>query len=138
MVILSAAWSDVASKPVHWPTCIVMSPSLHYVCIDAKERLYFLRSEIPRPVQTGPGLVKKLHDRNIPITLPIQTDLIKIVRTDLRPAPVQPRAAQRRGTEPSRLPGRDSSPTRGSCWPQHRDLTHSQALAAGSHSSPAA
>jgi hypothetical protein len=55
----------------------------------AKERLYFLRSEIPRLVQTGTGLVKKLQDRYIPITSPVQTDLIKIVRTELRPPPVE-------------------------------------------------
>ena len=57
----------------------------------AKESLYFLRSEIPSLDQLSPGLVKRFRGRYIPITSPLQTDLITIVRTELRPGPVRKR-----------------------------------------------
>lgn len=61
-------------------------------CIDhgAKERLYFLRVPFPRIDDTAPGFVKPTRERYIPITSPVQTDLIVIARTQLRPEPITP------------------------------------------------
>jgi len=59
-------------------------------CIEhgAKERLYFLRVPFPRIDDTAPGFVKPTRERYIPITSPVQTDLIVIARSQLRPAPI--------------------------------------------------
>jgi hypothetical protein len=56
-----------------------------------KERLYFLRVPFPRIDQHAPGPVKTQRHRFVPITSPAQTDLLAIVRTELRPEPVPPR-----------------------------------------------
>ena len=58
----------------------------------ASERLYFLRVKLPRIVDRSQGLVKPVRVRYVPINSPLQTDLIELVRTQLRPPPVLPRA----------------------------------------------
>ena len=55
------------------------------------ERLYFLRVPFPRVDDHTPGMVKGRRHRFVPITSPVQTDFIAIVRNDLRPGPIQPR-----------------------------------------------
>ncbi|CUR58163.1 conserved hypothetical protein [metagenome] len=61
-------------------------------CIEhgAKERLYFLRVPFPRIDENAPGFVKRTRERYTPITSPVQTDLIVIARSQLRPAPITP------------------------------------------------
>lgn len=57
-----------------------------------KERLYFLRVPFPRVDEQAPGMVKGRCHRFVPISSPVQTDLIVIVRNELRPEPVRVRA----------------------------------------------
>lgn len=57
----------------------------------ATERLYFLRVRVPRLVEEPEGLVKPVRVRHVPINSPVQTDLIGIARTELRPPPLPPR-----------------------------------------------
>jgi hypothetical protein len=56
-----------------------------------KERLYFLRVPFPRIDDQAPGMIKGPRHRFVPITSPVQTDLISIVRNYLRPAPIEVR-----------------------------------------------
>lgn len=56
------------------------------------ERLYFLRVKLPRIVDQTEGLVQPVRTRYVPIDSPVQTDLLKIVRSQLRPPPEPPRA----------------------------------------------
>ena len=55
------------------------------------ERLYFLRVKLPRVTNESVGLVNVQRARYVPINSPIQSDLIDVVRTRLRPPPIQPR-----------------------------------------------
>ncbi|MEJ7702173.1 MAG: hypothetical protein WKF47_00120 [Geodermatophilaceae bacterium] len=55
------------------------------------ERLYFLRVKLHRVVDASAGLIKPVRERYVPINSPVQTDLLAIVRTQLRPPPVAPR-----------------------------------------------
>ena len=55
------------------------------------ERLYFLRVKLPRIVEQSAGLVQPQRVRYAPINSPAQSDLIEIVRNQLRPPPIQPR-----------------------------------------------
>ena len=66
-----------------------------------KERLYFLRVPFPRVDDRSPGMVKGLRHRYVPITSPVQTDVLSIVRYELRPAPIKP--APPMGAAQSRL-----------------------------------
>jgi hypothetical protein len=61
------------------------------------ERLYFLRVKLPRVVDQADGLVQPLRTRYVPINYPVQTDLLRIVRTQLRPPPERPRAPKGAG-----------------------------------------
>jgi len=54
-----------------------------------RERLYFLRVPIARIDDHSPGPVKGQRQRYAPITSPAQTDLIAIVRNELRPGPIR-------------------------------------------------
>lgn len=55
------------------------------------ERLYFMRVKVPRVVDQAEGLVQPVRTRYVPINSPVQSDLINIVRTQLRPPPIPPR-----------------------------------------------
>lgn len=61
----------------------------------ARERLYFLRLPFPRIDDRAPELVEPMRARSIPITSPLQTDLITIARNRLRPEPNSPRPPNR-------------------------------------------
>jgi hypothetical protein len=54
------------------------------------ERLYFLRVELPRLSNEATGMVHRVRQRCVPITSQIQTDLLRLARDELRPAPSQP------------------------------------------------
>jgi hypothetical protein len=54
-----------------------------------RERLYFLRVAIARLDDLSAGLVKGRRQRYVPITSPVQSDLIAIARNELRPEPIQ-------------------------------------------------
>ena len=56
------------------------------------ERLYFLRVRLPRLVDQSEGLVQQIRVRYVPIDSPVQTDLLDVARSRLRPPPEQPRA----------------------------------------------
>jgi hypothetical protein len=87
-------------------------------CIEhgAKERLYFLRVPFPRIHDTAPRFVKPTRERYIPVTSPVQTNLIVLARTQLRPAPSTPRppkgAAQSRAEFEAAITHRP-----GNSWP---------------------
>ena len=70
-----------------------------------KERLYFVRVPFPRVDDHTPGMVKGRRQRFVPITSPVQTDLIAIVRNDLRPEPARLLTTEGRRPEPRRLRG---------------------------------
>ena len=53
----------------------------------ARERLYFVRSRVPRLVDNDGQLIHRVRERFMPITSPIQTDLMRLVREQLRPTP---------------------------------------------------
>ncbi len=57
----------------------------------ASERLYALRVGLPRVIDTSEGPIKPVRERYVPINSPVQTDLLAMVRTQLRPPPVAPR-----------------------------------------------
>jgi hypothetical protein len=56
------------------------------------ERLYFASVKVPRIVGGTGELVSPARERYVPITSPIQSDLISITRHRLRPPPVAPAA----------------------------------------------
>jgi hypothetical protein len=64
------------------------------------ERLYLLRVKVPRLSNDATGMIRRVRQRYVPITSQIQTDLLRLARDELRPAPSQPtpppRAAQSR------------------------------------------
>ncbi len=64
------------------------------------ERLYFLRVKLPRVTDRSVGLVHPQRVRYAPLSPPIGPDLVDLVRSRLRPSPIQPRpptgARQRR------------------------------------------
>ena len=64
---------------------------LVYAAVEhgVRERLYFLRVPIARIDDHSPGPVKGQRQRYAPITSPAQTDLIAIVRNELRPRPIR-------------------------------------------------
>ena len=49
------------------------------------ERLYFISVKVPRIVDGADHMVSPVRERYVPITSPVQTDLLAIVRHDLRP-----------------------------------------------------
>jgi hypothetical protein len=71
------------------------------VAHGVKERLYFLRVPFPRVDDVSPGMVRGPRHRYVPITSPVQTDMLAIVRQDLRPAPIKPTAPK--GAAQSRI-----------------------------------
>jgi hypothetical protein len=56
----------------------------------ARERLYFLRVMLPRVVDEPEHLIKPVRERYVPISSPVQTALLDIVRNQLRPPPTAP------------------------------------------------
>ena len=66
----------------------------------ANERLYFLRVKLPRVVDQAEGLIKPVRERYVAITSAVQTDLLAIVHTQLRPPPT--RSAPQVGAAQSR------------------------------------
>jgi len=58
----------------------------------AAQRLYFLRVKLPRVVDEAESLVQPVRTRYVPIDSPVQTELLRIVRCELRPPAERPRA----------------------------------------------
>jgi hypothetical protein len=56
----------------------------------ARERLYFVSAKVPYIVANDGQITHRLRERFMPITSPVQTDLIRMVREDLRPPPIEP------------------------------------------------
>jgi len=54
-----------------------------------KERLYFQRVAVPGMTSYNGELINVLRPKYLPITAPVQTELLAIVRRELRPVPVQ-------------------------------------------------
>jgi hypothetical protein len=54
------------------------------------ERLFFLRVKVPRLSNEATGMVRRVRHRYVPITSQVQTDLLRLARDELRPAPLQP------------------------------------------------
>jgi hypothetical protein len=54
------------------------------------ERLYFLRVKVPRLSNEATGMIRRVRQRYAPITSQVQTDLLRLARDQLRPAPMQP------------------------------------------------
>ncbi|CUR54283.1 hypothetical protein [Nocardioides sp.] len=52
-----------------------------------RERLYVHRVRLPRVIHQSEGLIKSVRERYVPITAPIQTDLVNVVKSQLRPPP---------------------------------------------------
>ena len=79
-----------------------------------KERLYFLRVNVPGLDDQEGILVRVTRQKYIPITSPVQTDLISIVRHELRPRPISLRppkgAAQSRADFEAALNHRPGEP----------------------------
>ena len=67
----------------------------------ARERLYFVRARVPRIVCDDGLITHRVRERFAPITAPIQTDLIRLVRERLRPPPTA--ASSPSGASDSRL-----------------------------------
>ena len=53
----------------------------------AHERLYFIRCQVPRVVERDGQITHRVRERFMPITSPVQTDLIRLVREQLCPKP---------------------------------------------------
>lgn len=70
------------------------------------ERLYFVSVKVPRIVDESSHLVNPVRERYVPITSPIQTDLLEIARLGLRPPRVGPAAPA--GAQESREALRES------------------------------
>jgi hypothetical protein len=54
------------------------------------ERLYYLRVSVPRLSDDATGMVRRVRQRYVPISSQVQTDLLRLARDELRPAPLQP------------------------------------------------
>lgn len=65
------------------------------------ERLYFQRISVPSLNEHSGELVRVTRQKYVPVTSPVQTDLLAIVRGDLRPTPVQRKTPK--GNAQSRL-----------------------------------
>jgi hypothetical protein len=70
------------------------------------ERLYFVSVKAPRIVDGTGYIVSPARERYVPINSPVQTDLLDIVRNQLRPPPVLPTAPA--GAQQSREEFRES------------------------------
>ena len=53
----------------------------------ARQRLYFVRTKVPQLVSDDGHLTHRVRERFLPITYPVQTDLVRLVRDQLRPPP---------------------------------------------------
>ena len=56
------------------------------------ERLYFVSVKLPRIVDEPSHLVNPVRERYVPITSPVQSELLAVARHELRPSPVVPPA----------------------------------------------
>jgi hypothetical protein len=54
------------------------------------ERLYFLRVKVPRLSNDATWMIRRVRQRYVPITPQVHTDLLRLARDELRPAPLQP------------------------------------------------
>jgi hypothetical protein len=54
------------------------------------ERLYFQRVKVPRLSNEATGMVRRVRQRYAPITPQTRTDLLRLARDQLRPAPLPP------------------------------------------------
>ena len=54
------------------------------------ERLYFVRTKVPRIVDDDGQITHRVRERFMPIASPVQTDLVRLVRDQLRPPPARP------------------------------------------------
>ena len=61
----------------------------------ARERIYFARVPLPRVDQDAAGIVKPVRHRYTPITSDVGSELLEIVRTELRPAFSPPQVPKR-------------------------------------------
>lgn len=61
----------------------------------ARERTYFMRVPFPRVDQDAAGIVKPVRHRYTPITSDVGSELLEIVRTELRPTIPPPKAPKR-------------------------------------------
>ncbi len=61
------------------------------------ERLYLLRVKLPQLLNQSEGLVHQNRVRYVPVDSPVQTRLLEVVRSRLRPPPEQPRTPQAGG-----------------------------------------
>ncbi len=61
----------------------------------ARERNYFMRVPFPRVDQSAAGIVKPVRHRYTPITSDVGSELLEIVRTELRPTIPPPQAPKR-------------------------------------------
>lgn len=59
----------------------------------AREQLYFVRAKVPRIVGDDGQMAHRVRERFMPITARVQTDLIRMVREQLRPPPIEVRAS---------------------------------------------
>jgi hypothetical protein len=66
----------------------------------ARERLYFVKAKVPRIVNDG-QVTHRVRERFVPITSPVQTDLLRLARYQLRPSLKPPEPAP--GARESRL-----------------------------------
>jgi hypothetical protein len=91
----------------------------------ARERLYFARARVPRIVDDDGRLPHQVRERFVPITSPVQSELVQRVRQALRPAPapggappgarasrveLQEAIGHRPARIPSRMPARVEGP----------------------------
>ena len=67
----------------------------------AHERLYFVRTVLPRIDDRDGRITHRVRERFTPITSPVQTDLVRLVREQLRPHPASIRPPP--GAHASRL-----------------------------------
>ena len=54
------------------------------------ERFYFARTSVPRIVENDGQVIHRVRERFMPITAVTQTELVQLIREDLRPPPSQP------------------------------------------------
>jgi hypothetical protein len=53
----------------------------------AHQRPYFVRTKVPRVVNDDGQITHRVRERFMPIASPVQTDLVRLVRDQLRPPP---------------------------------------------------
>lgn len=95
------AYDDKSLRQLNWLFDRIDARLTDVIEHGTRQRLYFLREKLPHLANQAKGLVHPPAVRYSPIDSPVQTDLMEIVRTRLRPAPEQSRAPH--GAAQSRL-----------------------------------